>query len=384
MNKKVLLLYTSHTLGHKSIAENIGCYIEKLGYEVRLEDVLEMEKGPFVSLGETFHSMLNTYTPFVWKWMYTNQLFISLTLPWRIFLARFNSNRTERLVQDWKPDLIITTQTSASAVVSSLINRKKFLGKFAIAFSDYHFHPFWAYPDASAYLVNIEEQKMELEKLGVSAEKIFVCGMTLKSVQNYDPKKVKEKFNIEAAAKVVLLSSGSLGIQMPESLLDELLNLKSVDNSEKPVPVHMIFVLGRNSRLESSLKEKIGTRTNITVLGLYSPMDELYSVADIFISKPGGLSVAEALRAKIPLLITHALPGQEELNTKFLENKKLICVVSPKNLKNAISVITTELAFGKIKKSLEINTNLSLVVHNDFGKGSIEDAIRFLFHEKAQ
>ena len=40
--KKILILYTSHTHGHKAVAENIGFYLEQAGYEVKLSDVLKL------------------------------------------------------------------------------------------------------------------------------------------------------------------------------------------------------------------------------------------------------------------------------------------------------------------------------------------------------
>ena len=40
--KKILILYNSIGWGHKSIAENIGFYLEREGFEVRLADILEL------------------------------------------------------------------------------------------------------------------------------------------------------------------------------------------------------------------------------------------------------------------------------------------------------------------------------------------------------
>lgn len=40
--------------------------------------------------------------------------------------------------------------------------------------------------------------------------------------------------------------------------------------------------------------------------------------ADMIITKPGGLTVTEALACNIPLVIFDAIPGQEEENADFL------------------------------------------------------------------
>ena len=47
-------------------------------------------------------------------------------------------------------------------------------------------------------------------------------------------------------------------------------------------------------------------------------MDELMSVADVMVTKPGGLSISEALVKKLPMLFFSAIPGQETNNIKVL------------------------------------------------------------------
>jgi processive 1,2-diacylglycerol beta-glucosyltransferase len=41
-------------------------------------------------------------------------------------------------------------------------------------------------------------------------------------------------------------------------------------------------------------------------------------VSDIILTKPGGITTAEALAKGLAMLIVNPLPGQEAMNTKFL------------------------------------------------------------------
>jgi processive 1,2-diacylglycerol beta-glucosyltransferase len=45
------------------------------------------------------------------------------------------------------------------------------------------------------------------------------------------------------------------------------------------------------------------------------------SVSDVLISKPGGLTVAEALSSELPIILYRPIPGQEEANARFLQEK---------------------------------------------------------------
>jgi len=45
------------------------------------------------------------------------------------------------------------------------------------------------------------------------------------------------------------------------------------------------------------------------------------SMADVIITKPGGITTAEALAKKIPMVILNPIPGQETRNSDFLISK---------------------------------------------------------------
>jgi processive 1,2-diacylglycerol beta-glucosyltransferase len=49
-------------------------------------------------------------------------------------------------------------------------------------------------------------------------------------------------------------------------------------------------------------------------------MDELMSVSNVMVTKPGGLSISEALVKRLPMLFFSAIPGQESNNIKVLSS----------------------------------------------------------------
>jgi processive 1,2-diacylglycerol beta-glucosyltransferase len=335
MSKRILILYTSIGLGHKYIAFNIGYHLEKAGFEVKLHDVLELQSGPMVKIGEWFHGLINKRFPFVWRWLYLSEAFSKATMWLRIPIAGRNRQNVKHAIDEFQPDMVIATQTSASAPVAYMKQHGEYSGQFVIAFSDYHFHPYWFYQDADYYLVNIEGQKQDLEKLGVPAEQIAVCGITLKPQIPVDAEAVKQKLGL-TGKRVVLMSSGSLGIGFPESLL-----LDYVEALPKQIPdAHVIVVCGKNEAMKLSLEAKAFNRKlNLTALGFYEPMAELYAITEVFLTKPGGLTVAEALRDNVKMITTHFLPGQEELNYEYLTERKLMAPIPhPLTAENLVKI----------------------------------------------
>jgi processive 1,2-diacylglycerol beta-glucosyltransferase len=360
VNKKILILHTSVGLGHKSIAENIGYYLSEAGYMVKLADIGKVQQGKFEHIIVGVHRFINRRLPFVWGWLYRWGHY--LILPFRIFIAGFNYKQTKDLINDFRPDLIISTQTSASAVVAYLKKQKLYNGLFGIAFSDFHLHKYWLYNKADFYLANIEEQKLEMIRFGISSAKIFVCGVTLKPQAKVDISSARLKLGIGQIEKVILVGTGSLGVGFKEKDLTELAKLQNVK---------IIFVCGKNAELYHHIKNL--NYVNVIPLGFYEPMDELYAVADVFVGKPGGLSTAESLRWNLPLIICYTLPGQEEKNLIYLADRELV-IVRPKNLAGAVN---KELQTGAFRQSLKANPNAAKV----FGKGGeLVRAVKLMLH----
>ncbi len=336
--QKILILHTSVGLGHKSIAENIGFYLELAGYTVRLADIGSVQKGRFEKVVVEVHRFINKNLPFVWGWLYRWGHYA--VLPFRVFIAGFNYKFAKSYIDDFRPDVIITTQTTASAVVAYLKKQKLYKGLFGIAFSDFHLHKYWLYGEADFYLANTEEQKQEMAAQKISADKIFVCGITLKPQAKVDTASVKQKLGIRFEEKVVLVGTGSLGVGFREGGLEELTKLENTK---------IIFVCGKNEELYKKIKGL--NYRNVILLGFYQPMDELYSIANIFVGKPGGLSTAESFRLNLPLIVSFTLPGQEEKNLKFLYDKNLVLT----RTKNLVLAVKQELKTGSFRESLKNN-----------------------------
>ncbi|MBI5530711.1 MAG: hypothetical protein HY918_04395 [Candidatus Doudnabacteria bacterium] len=328
--KKVLIFHTAIGLGHKSMAENIAAQLKEAGLEVKLADIGSVQRGRFEHIVVAVHKFINLYLPFVWAWLYFWGHYI--IYPFRTIIAGFNCAAAKKLISEYNPDLIISTQTTGSAVVAYLKSKRIYKNLFGIAFSDYHLHPYWLYKEADFYLANIIEQKQEMVKKGIAPEKIFVCGMSLKARAVFDGAQVKQKLGISSAEKVILVGSGSLGTGFNEGLITRLLTLPGVK---------VVVLCGKNEDYKKYLEQKFRGQ-NILALGFYQPMAELYSIADIFYSKPGGLTTAEALQYGLTMVVTHTLPGQEDQNLKYLLNKNLVEKVSQDILAQARDLLAKQ------------------------------------------
>ncbi|MFC4411254.1 glycosyltransferase [Chungangia koreensis] len=85
------------------------------------------------------------------------------------------------------------------------------------------------------------------------------------------------------------------------------------------VPIQFLIVCGKNNKLRKQLEvELINSKHHVKIFGFSENIQELMALSDLMITKPGGVSISEAMAMDLPLLIFHHLPGQEEENMEFL------------------------------------------------------------------
>ena len=128
----------------------------------------------------------------------------------------------------------------------------------------------------------------------------------------------------------VLIATGSFGM----GPIEQLINLLS--------GYQLLIVCGQNHVLYEHLN--VSQARSVHVLGLVDNMDELMSVADVMVTKPGGLSISEALVKKLPMIFFSAIPGQEANNIKVLKTyevssaTKALCLKSSKPLMSGMPI----------------------------------------------
>lgn len=321
--KKVLILYTAHTMGHARIASNIGYWLSAAGATVVLREVLKSNPSPLVKYFLRAHVWVNTRVPQFWNFLYRYGFWVVM-MPWRLLAAWLNRGEIETIVRSERPDLIITTQTSPSAVVNVLKWSGAYQGEWGIAFSDYHFHRAWMYPRVDFYLTNIPEQRPELLSRGVSEAQVFQMGFALPPREVVNVSAVRLRLGIPEGARVVLVGSGSLGVRMPEELFAACESVVS-QSAQRGERCMVVVVCGRNVELAHELAQRAALDCPWMVpVGYYEPMAELYAIAELFITKPGGLSIIEAAQWRLRCVITHTLPGQEDINVAYLAERRYV------------------------------------------------------------
>lgn len=86
------------------------------------------------------------------------------------------------------------------------------------------------------------------------------------------------------------------------------------------------------------------------------------SAADCIITKPGGLTVSEAIAKGVPMVLVNPIPGQEERNVEFLLNNGMASLVT---------------------KTFPLDDALYHLFHNPVRLRTVRESIRAIGHPDA-
>jgi processive 1,2-diacylglycerol beta-glucosyltransferase len=86
-------------------------------------------------------------------------------------------------------------------------------------------------------------------------------------------------------------------------------------------------------------------RHRTKILGFTKEMHELMAIADIVVSKPGGLTTSEALARGLPMIVANPIPGQETRNSDYLlEHGAAVKIDHPSQLSLKLTRILSDRA----------------------------------------
>jgi processive 1,2-diacylglycerol beta-glucosyltransferase len=126
---------------------------------------------------------------------------------------------------------------------------------------------------------------------------------------------------------------GGQGLGPIESIVE---SLQKID-----IKLEILVVTGINKKLYYKLERKINNfKHRVILFGFVNNIAELMTVSDVIITKPGGITTAEALSKGLPMIIVKPIPGQEMSNTKYLVEKgAAVMLEDPKKIKDLLTEI---------------------------------------------
>ena len=307
---KILVVHATAGAGHKKAAEAIFNGLKAAHHDAHLVDALDYTNPFFKATYPTTYAFLVTKLSFLWGFFF-GMLDIPALQPAIHVIRRlyngFNAQKLQQYMINERFDCIITTQFLSAEVSAYLKRSDKIKSKVICVVTDFDVHRIWVNQGIDIYTGASPFTRDKLIALGVPPDRAVVTGIPTDKVFSLsaDRPALNQKLGFKDGKFTVLLATGSFGMGPIEALIDQLQGYQ------------IIVVCGHNKDLFERLSAK--QSGDVHILGLVHNMHELMSVADVMITKPGGLSIAEALVKRLPMIFFSAIPGQETQNIVVLK-----------------------------------------------------------------
>jgi processive 1,2-diacylglycerol beta-glucosyltransferase len=232
----------------------------------------------------------------------------------RLLLERFNVAGFRDLLASQPWDVVVNTHFLPAELIASLRRRGKTAVPQMTVTTDFETHRLWVNPPTDRYTTATAEGAAYLHYWGVPTEQATVTGIPIHPAfsRPVDRAATLAKHGLaDDGRPVVLQLAGGFGVGPIAKLYQQVLALD--------VPLQVVVVTGRNAKALAELSAvPVPPRHRASVLGFTDEMHELMAVADLVMSKPGGLTTSEALASGAAMVIVNPIPGQEARNSDYL------------------------------------------------------------------
>ena len=230
------------------------------------------------------------------------------------FRRAFPPRSTQKIlafIKETTPDIVLCTHYLPLEILNLLPREPGAPPLVVSVVTDFEAHALWMEPSVDLYCVASEETKARLVARGAAPGNVLASGIPIlgKFATRPNSAAIRQRYGLRDDQPILLVLGGGFGMGPVAQIVGELDKMEGA--------FQLLVVAGRNEELRRELAI-VDRRHPTHVLGFVNNMNELMSVAELIITKPGGLTSSEALAMGRPLFILNPIPGQEAANSDFL------------------------------------------------------------------
>lgn len=314
---KALILTCSTGEGHNSVAAAVQDVFLTHGAQCDIEDALSFLSKRASDTICRWHVRMYRYVPGAWKVGYRFLEQRPASRDRKTMMIRFLSAGAKRLykkVTEEGYDCLICPHVFAGLMVTKMRRQHPEMTVPACFIAtDYTCSPFVANCDMDWFFVPAAQVAPEFTDAGIPAQRLAVIGgvpVRRAFYQRTEKTEARRRMGLPETGRMLLVMCGSMGC----GHLDDLAGSVS---GRMPEGTFAVVVCGTNEHMRKKLERAFGERDNIHILGYCDEMSLLMDCADLYLTKPGGISVSEAAVKRLPMVLLDAVAGCEEPNLRL-------------------------------------------------------------------
>lgn len=313
---RTLILSCNTGQGHNSCSEAIREEYLSQGEYCRIEDALGFMSRQFSDFISRWHVRLYRYAPSLSNLVYSfaekhpSAVNHSRSPVYRLLTA--GEERLYRYLVDGQYDAVICTHVFATLLLSETMKKHPMRIKTCFVATDYTNSPGRGSVLMDYYFIPDSSLTEEFASSGLPKERIIGSGIPVRKMfYGQVPKKnAKLLTGIDPEHMHLLIMCGSMGCGPIRQLTHSLAH-------RSPDDVEITVLCGSNERLRHKLEKTYGDDGRIHVRGYEKNVSLYLDSADLYLTKPGGISVVEAATKQLPMIFIDAVSGCEKYNRKY-------------------------------------------------------------------
>jgi processive 1,2-diacylglycerol beta-glucosyltransferase len=333
---RTLILTVPHGAAHQRIADVLKRALLGVHPDLEIEIVNALDHFPrWFSIYYNSYEIPLKYWPALWGGIENMQHTQVSTGPG--WLYRKAARHLSQFLCAFHADIVVVTEVGMCELVAMAKRSTETYFRLVASPPGVDIDRAWAQPEVDLYTVAPGEAAAQLRVLNVPDTKILTCGVPVDPLFGSVPCKsaARERLQIESNVPLVVVEFGGTGHGKPLRILSELEKLQK--------PVQVVFIAGKNKKLELELLHRCAGRLNFRVFGWVDNIHEWMAAADILVGKPGGTTLAEAINSGLPFLAIDPLPGEERRNCDLMEKWGVgYWVRNPQNLAPTIARLLSD------------------------------------------
>ena len=312
---RILILSCNTGEGHNSCAAALKEAFDRRNVSCDVEDGLRFVSPAVSKLVSKAHVWIYRHAPCIFRALYRfsekHASIFAKKSPLYIVLAS-GAGALAAFVSDGGYDAVLCTHVFAGMILREACRRHHLIVKTAFVATDYTAHP--SVRSCAPDLCFIPDPSLAEEfcSKAVTADRIFACGIPVCGYiyPRRDRAFARECFSIPQDCRHLLVMGGSMGCGPIPQIVEKVAGILKENQ--------MVSVLcGTNHKLRMSMEEKFKDHDRIRIHGFVEDLSLLMDSADLYLTKPGGLSITEAAVKNLPMVLVDAVAGCESYNRDF-------------------------------------------------------------------
>ena len=226
------------------------------------------------------------------------------------------ARKLAQLIREKGYDTVVCTHMFSGLLVTEARERHGLSVRTCFVATDYTWYPGCGSYDLDISYIPHEDLADDYLAVGVPHERIVVSGIPVREafLCREERSAARRALGLPEDCRHLMVMGGSMGCGPIAELAGLLPGLL-------PEDCHVSFLCGNNRSLAEELEQRLADDGRFHIYGFTDLVPRLMDSADLYLTKPGGISVTEAAHKGLPMVFVNAVAGCETHNLDFFVNR---------------------------------------------------------------